>query len=774
MEINDEPISSSGADRLDRNEFVEKFARRIYRIQMGESGLVIGLNGEWGAGKTSIVNLVLIELHHLHMLELSKSEQYVGECGKPLTLEKLRRIQEQYSEIKSSLDFEHSQLNYVSPDYFNRRVTNTGSEYNSSEELYRYFRLDYAVHQSPRNIFVHFAPWMIPDTAALSTAFIRDMSRSLSTLREDLGNAFGEYSKQISDLAPIVGSIAELGAPGLGGVMKAVASAMGSSEGVPKSLFQSKADLEKKLVSMSPTKIIVVIDDLDRLSPDEAAEMIGLVKGLGDLPNVLYLLSYDRDVLSKCLQTSLKVDGNQYLEKIVQYERRVPPIRRNKIIDLLNFGLNSVFENESQYSSRLSDLWTEYLSKVLKTPRDIKRILSAFSFSFQDIGDFTDPVDLLVLEVISAKQPDLYEWIRENLDLLCGSSNRLSDDSMSTLLEGMLEEKGINSNQPSGRALSILFPKVAEALDTYSTYTDSDDKFGKAIRHLEFAFNYFDVVPPKNEFSRSFLNRISETEAPKELLKEVLEIANSRPDFASELRSSFLDELVSHFGDGTSITLQWVNAIVDLSPMFIGFTDHTGGILTVSDNFRRLARAIFRGLDVIPEQDRFQLVSNALNNADDISVLCNVIRIAIGDLEWDANSGKLLGFAGMEAQLREQTVTKVVDYANTGKLWQQARPSSLIWFWRGSDESEAHREFMNDALQNADDFPNLVEVIVNPVFSTEGDYETVDKHADTLVSLEAVESKANLLVSNENEQIRKAAKRFLIALKKSRDPDWSV
>lgn len=57
----DKPISSIGADRLHRLEFVRGIARRLVRDNRA-TGIAVGLVGPWGSGKSSILNLLEAEL----------------------------------------------------------------------------------------------------------------------------------------------------------------------------------------------------------------------------------------------------------------------------------------------------------------------------------------------------------------------------------------------------------------------------------------------------------------------------------------------------------------------------------------------------------------------------------------------------------------------------------------------------------------------------------------------------------------------------------------
>ena len=60
----DKPITSKEEDVFGRKDFSQRLGRFIYNYQ-GEDGLVLGLYGEWGSGKTSVINMVEEEIDEL-------------------------------------------------------------------------------------------------------------------------------------------------------------------------------------------------------------------------------------------------------------------------------------------------------------------------------------------------------------------------------------------------------------------------------------------------------------------------------------------------------------------------------------------------------------------------------------------------------------------------------------------------------------------------------------------------------------------------------------
>jgi len=65
--------------------------------------------------------------------------------------------------------------------------------------------------------------------------------------------------------------------------------------------------------------VIVLIDDIDRLLPSEMVDIFRMVRSVGDLPNVHYVLAFRPQRGRESSEpTFVKTDGARYLEKIVR------------------------------------------------------------------------------------------------------------------------------------------------------------------------------------------------------------------------------------------------------------------------------------------------------------------------------------------------------------------------------------------------------------------------------------------------------------------------
>ncbi|EAH7181599.1 NTPase, partial [Campylobacter coli] len=92
-----------------------------------------------------------------------------------------------------------------------------------------------------------------------------------------------------------------------------------------KGLDEIKNEINTALLNID-IKIIIVIDDLDRLADTDIQEIFQLVRSIADFKNTIYILSYDEEIVSKALDKIQKDKGGKYIEKIVQVPIKLPKV----------------------------------------------------------------------------------------------------------------------------------------------------------------------------------------------------------------------------------------------------------------------------------------------------------------------------------------------------------------------------------------------------------------------------------------------------------------
>jgi len=171
----------------------------------------------------------------------------------------------------------------------------------------------------------------------------------------------------------------------------------------------------KHVLEAQQFKTIVFIDDLDRLPAREIVELFRVIKAVADLPNIIYVIAYDRAIVASALNEVHKGKGEAYLEKIVQLPYRLPKPtfeRWNEFMveHLLQIDcVQKVVQDESEDVRRgLLNIAAGFLS----TPRDVKRLQSALILTEHVPGEIgLNPLDFVLLEAMRLKNRQLWQAV---------------------------------------------------------------------------------------------------------------------------------------------------------------------------------------------------------------------------------------------------------------------------------------------------------------------------------------------------------------------------
>ncbi|HDL5700348.1 TPA: cytochrome C nitrite reductase, partial [Mannheimia haemolytica] len=315
--ISDNPIKDNNSDLLDRTDNAEKFAKHIFSFDYKE-GLVVGICGEWGCGKTSYINLMRPELE------------------------------------------KHS-------------------------------------------IVIDFNPWMFSDTHNLVSLFFTEMAAQLKEYNDNSDIAdkleiFGELLSSVSSI-PVIGEI--------GAVFKFF-----SKKKTNENSLQKQRKKLTEVLKEREKPITVILDDIDRLSSDELQSILRLVRLTGNFPNIIYLLSFDKERISETLDYS-NIKGESYLEKIIQVTFDVPKPSQDLLEKNLFSSLESLLGNVNIDQSRWLQAYLGIIRPMIKNMRDIRRYVASLSNTFNQIGHSINTIDLLCLEAIKVFQPKTLKEIFE-------------------------------------------------------------------------------------------------------------------------------------------------------------------------------------------------------------------------------------------------------------------------------------------------------------------------------------------------------------------------
>jgi hypothetical protein len=423
----DRPITRRQDDRLGFWPVAEKLASAIVDLPASE-GLVFGIEGKWGSGKSTMINLTIEALQACGQAApkiVAFSPWLVGDRD-----ELLRNL---FDELASAA---------VEIDPIESAITEEEASLSLWRQLGRKFaRDDY---------------WRLKQRERLRRAVGAKL------------RAFGRAAGVISRAARLAGSVGVPGGELVGSAVERGGSA--AKEFIePVSVSRRKSELVAALRLLS-RRIAVFIDDLDRLEPRDVIEVLRLVRAVADFPNVIYVLSYDPDVVAQTLTKAIQIDdGASFLEKMVQVSFRVPrpeafDLRRWFQADvywLFSTDLQPADQQRNPLTQRLAEVIDLQGGRYLQTGRDVVRVLNALRLHALPVRDLVDIPDMVWLQLIRIGNLKLYEWVEEYLTEIAAIAGgaRVSDgaaQAMSRRLEEILGQENLDIDRSLIQLAEIL------------------------------------------------------------------------------------------------------------------------------------------------------------------------------------------------------------------------------------------------------------------------------------------------------------------------------
>lgn len=380
----DRPIEGTVQDTLQRSDSAQRFARNILTLD-ASNGLVVGVLGPWGSGKTSYINL--------------------------------------------------------------------------ARETFR----------SGQAHVVDFNPWMFSGVDRLVDAFFAEVSAALKLLPQltEAGKELEEYGELLSGLGwiPIVGPWTERARLAMRLVGGSLKKAKGGTAARRKQVERALSKLDNPLV--------IVLDDIDRLTTHEIRQVFQLVRLTASFPNVVYVLAFDRQRVEQAL-TEDGVPGRAYLEKILQLAIDLPlvpgEVLQSQIFKALDAALTGVEEAGQLDKNVWPNLFFNIVRPLITSMRDVSRYALAVRSTVAALQGQVALADVLALEAVRIFMPDFFASLPASLDVLTSVRDAVgdsrADQNHKDVIEGLLKTTGDRA-EVAEAVLKELFPASRRYLDNY-------------------------------------------------------------------------------------------------------------------------------------------------------------------------------------------------------------------------------------------------------------------------------------------------------------------
>jgi KAP family P-loop domain len=253
-------------------------------------------------------------------------------------------------------------------------------------------------------IEVNFNPWNSHSTQSVITDFFETVQDSIRPYDSSLSRLLIQYSNKLVSLND-------------NSVTNVIQSFIYAITG-----FESTSNLYKvineSLIKVNK-KLIVYIDDLDRLDKDEIMEIIKLVRNTANFHNTVFVVAYDRDYVIKAIGQHNTYKNEKFLEKIFQIEITLPnfnkKILKQKFFDKITGFLTESFHSEIheflfgsiKYREPIFNNWIQNI-------RDVNRLINSIVLNIDSISSEVDIIDFIRLEMLRVFYPSAYELLYKN------------------------------------------------------------------------------------------------------------------------------------------------------------------------------------------------------------------------------------------------------------------------------------------------------------------------------------------------------------------------
>lgn len=551
-------------------------------------------------------------------------------------------------------------------------------------------------HSQPQ--VIEFNPWWFEDRKHLAAQFLSLYARRLKLESSGIakaGDLMAEYAESLGKAVAFSTGYAWLDGP-LGTLLKRFKS---SAKDVPSMKNEIAAALRA-----GNRRYIFMIDDLDRLAPDEVLEVFKVIKALADFPNTLYLLAFDREVVARALTHPERLDGDAYLEKIVQAPFSLPPISPEKLEHKLFADLGKLIKDPDR---RLinphywNNVYRRGMKSLLSKPRDIIRYTNVLCVTYPAVQNEVNPVDFFALELLRLTLPQLYGTIRDNPSYFAGS---LSSGHRSREQETLFHDKWTAQLDERIRddvreMLNYIFPR--------SGGKSHDHEFLSQWRQDRRAASpdvfplYFSFSPMRDRVSRTemldFIAELSDKSKTRtHLLNAAVQQRLDDSTKARELLALILDFRGSLDRDSAA---NLIYVLADIGDQLLSEADERSGSFG-SYPSRPLIDALDVSLGSIPKGDRDRLLLEAFKDGKSLASLCHLMgRIAHFQVGSEDQRAPLSTISEeTRRSLQSLALARIRERSSTRHFLETRCLRHVLRYWEDCSTPEEVRTWADQAL----------------------------------------------------------------------------
>ncbi len=577
-----------------------------------------------------------------------------------------------------------------------------------------------------------FKPWWFRGEEALALAFFQHLDAILEKgLGDKVIGLVSNIAKPVLQAGSVLGAAAALatGAP-VAGIADKASSYLSSFFDGGRTVEEAFEAISKVLGSQEK-RFVIIIDDIDRLDPEEQLAIFRLIKSVGYLPNVLYLLVFDRDLAERLVAERYPSEGPHYLEKIVQMSFDLPaPIKHDldqAVLSVVDQVCGTPPDRDDQL--RFMNVFYDAVSPYVTLPRDVMRLRNAITVTWPAIREEVRVADFVALEMIRLSEPKLHKAIRVHRDKICGArGDRAHQDEIGQQrFDRLLGEVREERRDIAKIAVERLFPRLREMSYGQDFIADWDADRRVCVEHhfdTYYRLSLSDETLPKTVLDE-LIERAGEPAFIRERFREAAKVTRRN---GSSMVPVYLDALNVRWRDLTLRSIQPLLAtLFEIHDSIALKRDADRGIFRFGNTSLRYHWLIRRLL-----YDRFSLVErsamlvSAVNDAS-LGWRVNFVSSMMDDYEpregrRRTEEDKCLIVQGELQTLIDAALAAIRTASKDGTLLGHADLPNILYRWRefARDNGKEVREWTDSLISEDQALVRIANTFTRESWSASG------------------------------------------------------
>ena len=341
------------------------------------------------------------------------------------------------------------------------------------------------------------------------------------------------------------------------------------------------------LFSRLPTRVVFLLDEVDRMHQEELAVLLKVLRGAPEIPNLSYICAFSNKALARIISPSDCDYGIKYLEKFFPVQLPLPgldeDLRHSVFLDqidaILEIQQPSLTGNlRTSFNSAVDALWHQVIKYQLTNFRSLGLLLRAFGTSLHLLHLEVNAFDLLVIELVRLLLPSTHEFVYRNGQYFYEPTRRIekwtgeigfTTEERERASKAALDSHFVELSPPDRRLALNLLARVFPSVNSYAR--DKLSGLGpvilmetgaeRRISDSDFFPKYFIYSVPATMFGEvemsKFLKAIrsADEKTTASLLTSTFPPAEKRDDLR---RIDFLRRLETHIEDIPDKQAEWL------------------------------------------------------------------------------------------------------------------------------------------------------------------------------------------------------------------------